>query len=162
MWLILNQLSFTFQQYIGDPPNVAGWAAYYQQPQYHEIWINSDTFPKRNQFTDIMLNSGFTRSGKKIVIDPTIFAKSLPNPGDPNALISDSITYLFRLPLLQASKDQLKRDVLLGGQTSDFYWTNAWTAWIANPNDTVNANIVKTKLRDLYMYLLKLAEYQLA
>ena len=39
---------------------------------------------------------------------------------------------------------------------------NAWTAWIANPNDTVNANIVKTKLRDLYMYLLKLAEYQLA
>lgn len=162
MWLILNQLSFTFQQYIGDPPNVAGWPPYYQQPQYYEIWINSDTFPKRNQFTDVMLTSGFTRSGKKIIIDPTIFAKSLPNPGDPNALISDSITYLFRLPLTQASKDQLKRDVLLGGQTSDFYWTNAWTAWIANPNDMVNANIVKTKLKDLYMYLLKLAEYQLA
>lgn len=162
MWLILNLLGFTFQQYIGDPPNVAGWPAYYQQPQFYEIWINADTFPKRNQFTDVMLNGGYTRSGKNIKIDPTIFAKSMPNPGDPNALISDSITYLFRLPLTQASKDQLKRDVLLGGQTSDFYWTNAWTAWIANPNDTVNANIVKTKLRDLYMYLLKLAEYQLA
>jgi hypothetical protein len=66
------------------------------------------------------------------------------------------------LLLTQTSKDQLKRDILLGGQTSDFYWTNAWTAWIANPNDTVNANIVKTKLKDLYQYLMKLAEYQLS
>jgi uncharacterized protein (DUF1800 family) len=161
-WYLLNTLAFTFQQYIGDPPNVAGWPAYYQQPQFHEIWINSDTYPKRNQFTDQMLLTGYTRTGKNIRIDPTIFAKSLPNPGDPNALISDSVTYLFRLPLTQASRDQLKKDIILGGQTNDGYWTNAWTAWIANPNDTVNANIVKTKLKDLYQYLMKLAEYQLA
>lgn len=161
-WQILNSLAITFQQNIGDPPNVAGWPAYYQQPQYYEIWINSDTFPKRNQFSDQMLLTGYTRSGKNIKIDPTVFAKSLPNPGDPNALIADSITYLFRLPLTQTSRDQLKRDIILGGQTNDGYWTNAWTAWIANPNDTVNATIVKTKLKDLYQYLMKLAEYQLA
>ena len=161
-WYLINTQAFNMQQYIGDPPNVAGWPSYYQQPLFYEIWINSDTFPKRNQFTDQMLGTGYTRSGKTIKIDPTIFAKSLPNPGDPNALISDSITYLFRLPLTQASKDQLKKDIILGGQTNDYYWTNAWTAWIANPNDTVNANIVKTKLKDLYQYLMKLAEYQLA
>lgn len=161
-WQLVNALAITFQQNIGDPPNVAGWPSYYQQPQFHEIWINSDTFPKRNQFTDQMLNTGYTRSGKNIRIDPTIFAKSLPNPGDPNLLISDSITYLFRLPLTQASRDQLKKDIVLGGQTNDGYWTNAWNAWIANPNDTVNATIVKTKLKDLYQYLMKLAEYQLS
>jgi len=161
-WQLLNALSITLQQNIGDPPNVAGWPAYYQQPQFYEIWINSDTFPKRNQFTDQMLANGYQRGGKRILIDPTIFARSLPNPGDPNALITDSITYLFRLPLTQASKDQLKRDIILGGQTNDTYWTNAWNAWIANPNDTVNAAIVKTKLKDLYQYFMKLAEYQLA
>ena len=161
-WQLLNALSISFQQNLGDPPNVAGWPAYYQAPQFHEIWINSDTFPKRNQFTDQMLLTGYTRSGKNIRIDPTVFAKTLPNPGDPNALISDSITYLFRLPLTQASKDQLKRDIILSGQTSDFYWTNAWTAFIANPNDMTNATIVRTRLRDLYQYLMKLAEYQLA
>lgn len=161
-WLSLNALSITFQQYLGDPPNVAGWPAYYQQPQFYEIWINSDTFPKRNQFTDQMLGNGYTRGGKNIKIDPTIFAKSLPNPGDPNLLIKDSITYLFRLPLTQTSMDQLKRDIILGGQTNDAYWTNAWNAWIANPNDMTNATIVKTKLKDLYQYLMKLAEYQLA
>jgi uncharacterized protein (DUF1800 family) len=161
-WFLLNSLAFVFQQYIGDPPNVAGWPAYYQQPQYHELWINSDTLPKRNQFTDQMLLTGYTRGGKNIRIDPTIFAKSMPNPGDPNLLLSDSITYLFRLTLTQASRDQLKVDILLSGQTSDFYWTNAWTAYIANPNDQTNANIVKTRLTALYQYLMKLAEYQLA
>ena len=161
-WQLMNSFAFLYQQYLGDPPNVAGWPAYYQQPQFHELWINSDTLPKRNQVSDQMLFNGFTRNGKNIRIDPTIFAKSLPNPGDPNALINDSITYLFRMPLLQASKDQLKKDIILGGQTNDTYWTNAWNAWIANPNDMTNATIVKTKLRDLYQYLMKLAEYQLA
>jgi len=161
-WLLITYFMILLQQDIGDPPNVAGWPAYYQAPQFHELWINSDTLPKRNQLGDQMLLTGFTRDGKNIRIDPTIFAKTLPNPGDPNALISDSITYLFRLGLTQASKDQLKKDIILGGQTNDYYWTNAWNAWIANPNDTTNAAIVKTKLRDLYMYLLKLAEYQLS
>ncbi|MFN8244296.1 MAG: DUF1800 domain-containing protein [Ferruginibacter sp.] len=161
-WLLIGYFAILLQQELGDPPNVAGWPAYYQAPQFHEIWINSDTFPKRNQFSDQMLLTGFTRNGKNIRIDPTLFAKSLPNPGDPNALVSDSIFYLLRLPLTQASKDQLKKDIILGGQTSDYYWTNAWNAWIANPNDTTNANIVKTKLRDLYQYLMKLAEYQLS
>ena len=161
-WQLIFSQSIAFQQNLGDPPNVAGWPAYYQQPQFHEIWINSDTFPKRNQFTDQMLANGYTRGGKKIVIDPTVFAKSLPNPGDPNLLIADSISYLFRLPLTQASMNQLKTDIILGGQSNDTYWTNAWNAWIANPNDMVNATIVKTKLASLYKYLLKLAEYQLA
>ena len=162
MWDYIRANGTNMGQNIGDPPNVAGWAPYYQQPQFYEIWINSDTYPKRNQFTDAMANNGYTRNGKNIKIDFTAFARLLPNPGDPNALISDSITYLFRMPLLQASRDQLKTDILLSGQMQDYYWTNAWTAYIANPADMVNATIVKNRLRDLYQYLMKLAEYQLA
>lgn len=162
MWDYVRTTTANLQQNIGDPPDVAGWKPYYQAPQFHEIWINSDTFPKRNQFTDTMANSGYTRSGKNIKIDFTIFARLMPNPGDPNALISDSLTYLFRLPLSQASRDQLKTDILLSGQSQDYYWTNAWTAYIANPNDAANATIVKTRLRDMYQYMMKLAEYQLS
>lgn len=162
MWDYIRATNSNLQQNIGDPPDVAGWKSYYQAPQFYEIWINSDTYPKRNQFTDIMANNGYTRNGKNIKIDFIAFAKTLPNPGDPNELINDSLTYLFRLPLTQASKDQLKKDILLGGQTQDYYWTNAWTAYIANPGDMTNATIVKTKLRDFYQYLMKLAEYQLA
>lgn len=163
MWLWLQRNNAAAQQQdIGDPPNVAGWPAYYQRPQFHEIWINSDTLPKRNQYCDTMANAGYTRNGKTIKIDHTVFARSLPNPGDPNALIADSIKYLLPLPLTQASMDKLKSDILLSGQTSDFYWTNAWNAFIANPNDTANANIVKTRLASLHQYLMRLSEYQLS
>jgi uncharacterized protein (DUF1800 family) len=162
MWDYIRIQSSNMQQNIGDPPDVAGWKAYYQAPQFYEIWVNSDTLPKRNQFADTMANNGYTRNGKNIKIDFLTFAKSLPNPGDPNALIADSITYLFRLPLSQASMDQLKKDIILSGQVSDFYWTNAWTAYISTPNDMVNTTIVRNRLRDLYQYLMKLAEYQLA
>ena len=162
MWDYIRAIGNNLGQNLGDPPNVAGWAPYYQQPQFYEIWINTDTYPKRNQFTDLMSNSGYTRNGKNIKIDFVLFAKTMPNPGDPNALISDSVNYLFRLPLIQASRDQLKTDILLSGQTQDYYWTNAWTAYIANPADVVNGTIVKNRLRDLYQYLMKLAEYQLA
>lgn len=158
----LNSLSVSFQQNIGDPPNVAGWQPYYQEPQFHEIWLNSDTYPKRNIFTDQMMGNGYTRSGKTIKIDIVGFAKTLSNPGDPNILINDAVLRLLRMPLLQTSKDQLKKDILLSGQTQDYYWTNAWTAYIANPADTTNATIVKTRLTTLFQYLMKLAEYQLA
>jgi uncharacterized protein (DUF1800 family) len=32
-----------------DPPNVAGWPAYYQAPEFGELWINADTLPRRNK-----------------------------------------------------------------------------------------------------------------
>ncbi len=162
MWDYIRTQSSNMQQNIGDPPDVAGWKPYYQAPQFYEIWVNSDTLPKRNQFTDTLANNGFTRNGKNIKIDFIAFAKKLPNPGDPNELINDSLTYLFRLPLSQTSKNQLKTDILLSGQTQDHYWTDAWVAYTANPNDITNATIVKNRLRDLYQYLMKLAEYQLA
>jgi len=50
-----------------DPPNVAGWPAYYQSPEYNELWINADTLPKRNKFTDLMLEVGYTKNGKKLL-----------------------------------------------------------------------------------------------
>ncbi len=40
----------------GDPPNVAGWPAYRLAPQYHQVWINSDTLPNRLEFTDYIFN----------------------------------------------------------------------------------------------------------
>jgi uncharacterized protein (DUF1800 family) len=162
MWDYIRSQSSNMQQNIGDPPDVAGWKSYYQAPQFYEIWINSDTLPKRNQLSDTMASNGYTRNGKNIKIDFIAFAKTLPNPGDPNELINDSLTYLFRLPLTQASKNQLKTDILLSGQTQDHYWTDAWVAYIANPNDMANATIVKNRLRDFYQYLMRLAEYQLA
>lgn len=160
MWSYIQSFASTLQQNIGDPPDVAGWKAYYQEPQFHEIWINTDTYPKRNLFTDTMITSGYTRSGQKIIIDPVAFTKKLSNPSDPNALINDALKIMYRIDLSAATKASLKKQILLSNQDQDYYWTNAWNAYISNP---VNANyqVVFTRLRDLYKYFMNLAEYQL-
>ncbi len=63
-------------------------------------------------------------------IDPVAFAKTLTNSGDPNALINDSLAILYRVPLSDASKQTIKKQILLTNQEQDYYWTNAWTAHI--------------------------------
>ena len=150
------------QQNIGDPPDVSGWKAYYQVPQFSEIWINSDTLPKRNQFTDAMMQSGYTFNGKKMIVDGTEFAKTLSNPGDPNQLINDILKIIYRIDISAASKLQLKTDILLGGQSSDYYWTDAWNLFISNPGNIANSTTVKNRVRDLLKYFMDIAEYQLA
>ena len=150
------------QQNIGDPPDVSGWKAYYQEPQFNEIWINSDTLPKRNQFTDTMLVSGYTFSSKKIQLDPLAYAKTFSNPGDPNVFIAELTERLLGLDISAASKAHLKKDILLSGQSLDIYWTQAWDLYISTPANAANTTSVRTKIRDLVKYLMNLAEYQLA
>lgn len=149
------------QQMIGDPPDVSGWKAYYQEPMFYEVWINSDTLPKRNQFTDTLVVNGYTFNGFKLVIDAAEWAKKLSAPGDPNQLINDITALIFRLDISTASKNQLKRDILLAGQALDHYWTDAWNLFIAQPSNTANTSFVRTRLRDLLKYLMNLSEYQL-
>ncbi len=162
LWNWLIGYGTTMNQSIGDPPDVAGWKAYYQVPQFYEIWINSDTLPKRNQFTDTMMLTGYTFNTKKIIVDGAEYAKTLSNAGNPNILIDDLIKYLFRMDLTTASKNQIKKDILLAGQSQDYYWTDVWTLFINNPSNTANATLARNRVRDLIKYLMNLSEYQLA
>jgi uncharacterized protein (DUF1800 family) len=144
-----------------DPPNVAGMPAYYQEPLYHEIWINSDSLPKRNQFTDTMSNNGFTRNGQRVSFNFVAYVQQFSNPGNPTDLIEDALKFLFRNPLSFESKKTIKTQILLSNQQWDYYWTNAWTAYQASPT-VANFNIVNNRLRSLFQYFFNLAEYQLS
>jgi uncharacterized protein (DUF1800 family) len=162
MWDYIRAQASSFNQNFADPPSVAGWPSYYQEPQFYELWVNTDTLPKRNRFTDQMVVNGYSRNGKSIKIDPIAFAKKMSNPGDPNILLSDVVTYLYRVPLSQTSRDTIKKNILLSGQDQDYYWSNAWNSYIANPADNMAFQTVNTRLRDLLKYFMNLAEYHLA
>ena len=86
----------------------------------------------------------------------------MPTPHDPNKLIDDSLKYLYRISISSTLKAQIKKDILLSGQVTDAYWTDAWLMYVANPTNLANATIVKNKLRDLYKYFMNLSEYQLS
>jgi uncharacterized protein (DUF1800 family) len=144
-----------------DPPNVSGWPAYYQAPDYNELWINADTLPKRNKFTDLMLEIGYTKNGKKIIANTIQFAKTAcPNPSDPNALIESFFSFLVSTDISTSLKSNLKTQILLTGQASDYYWTDAWNTYITNPT-TINFNLVNTRLKTLLKYIMNLPDYQL-
>jgi uncharacterized protein (DUF1800 family) len=162
MWNYIYGWMASMSQNIGDPPNVSGWQAYYQAPQFHEMWINSDTLPKRSRFTDTMILSGYTRNGKKIIIDVVAFTKTLANPADPNALLDEVLRIIYRVPLTATAKQTIKQQILLSGQVTDSYWTNAWNSYTAAPTDMSAFTIVNNRLKSLYQYLMNLAEYQLS
>ena len=145
----------------GDPPNVAGWPAYYQEPQYHELWINSDTLPLRNKYTDALCSAnGFTKNSVNLKIDVLAFATSMSNPSDPNQLIADCASLLSPNDLGTTQTAFLKT-ILLSGQTNDAYWTSAWNQYIGTPSNTTYQNTVATRLRSMLTYIMDLAEYQL-
>ncbi|PUZ29119.1 DUF1800 domain-containing protein [Chitinophaga parva] len=157
-WDVLRDQAATMLQDIGSPPLVAGWAAYYQEPQYHEIWINNDTLPKRNKLSDTLSISKFNG----LFIDALAFAAQQSDPGNAAQLITDSLEVLFRMPVSDDTKTFLASTYLLGGQTDPNYWTNAWTAYTSNPGDAMAKKIVNDKLTALYKGLMDLSEYQLS
>jgi uncharacterized protein (DUF1800 family) len=162
VWEMLMKTATILQQQILGIPLVAGWFAYYQAPAFHELWINSVTYTERNAYTDLMISTGDMMDMTSLTIDPISFAQKLSNPQDPNQLINNSLDVLFRVPLSDDSKMYLKQTILLTGQTNDYYWTDAWNTYIANPSDVVARDTVFTRLQSLYKYLMNLPEYHLS
>jgi len=161
MWNFFFANMVNTGQNLHDPPNVSGLPAYYQEPLFHEIWINSDSLPKRNQFTDIMVNTGFARNGRRVQFDLVNYVRQFPNPGNPNDLIDDALKLVFRNQLTYETKKAIKTQILLSNQQWDYYWTNAWMAYISSPTPA-NLNVVNMRLRQLFQYFFNLSEYQLS
>jgi len=89
------------------PPNVAGWKAYYQAPQFYKIWINAVTLPVRMNYSD-ELSDGYNVSGFQVKLNVLNFVASLDNPADPDDLITEIASILFAQPLDQEQVDSLK------------------------------------------------------
>ncbi|HKK74962.1 MAG TPA: DUF1800 family protein [Saprospiraceae bacterium] len=157
LWHMANQ-----GMEMGDPPNVAGWAAYYQKPQYDKAWITTDTITRRAGGTDSLLYWGFWISPEiRIKVDIVKFVAGLNNPADPNDLLEEAAHLLLGLELSESVRDQLK-STLLSGQLQDYYWTDAWYDYQSYPLPEGNPyQIVHTRLQSAFRQLLQLGEYHL-
>jgi uncharacterized protein (DUF1800 family) len=165
MWNYLNSLATVQQQTLGDPPNVAGWVAYYQSPQYHELWINAVTLPRRNQVTDLFIGAGYTRNSFTIKADPIALVQAMPaaisgSNSDPNLLIDEFVRLLVPLTLTASQLAFLKNALIPG--LPDFEWTVEWSQYLAAPTNAARKNAVLTKLQAMLKALAGLAEYHLS
>lgn len=161
MWGYIRSQASLMQMNAGDPPNVAGWPAFYQEPQYYQLWINSDTIQRRTQFTDRFISSsGYVQNNVRIVIDPLEFVNQLTNPEDPVQLIAESAALLFAIPITENQKALLKETLIPG--LPDYEWTIEWLDYKANPADEMKIGAVRSKLQALYKFMMNMAEYQLS
>lgn len=133
------------QQVLFQPPDVSGWPAYHQEPMYYELWVNSNSLPRRANFTDSLVDDS--------IIDVRSFARNSSNPSDPNQLISDMTALLLRYPLSQSSRNYTKNRFLLNNTNDDTVWT---TAWNTNNNAYINSS-----LNELFKFIMNLPEYHL-
>ncbi|MBL7742920.1 MAG: DUF1800 domain-containing protein [Chitinophagaceae bacterium] len=141
----LYQRAAEMQQELFQPPDVSGWPSYYQEPMHYELWVNSNSLPRRADFTDALVDDS--------VIDVRAFANYSSNPADPNQLIADVTALLLRYPLSVNSKNYVKSRFLLNNTTDDTIWTNAW-----NSN---NNTVINNSLRNMFKFLMNLPEFHL-
>lgn len=161
-WSLLLTQATILQQEVLAIPVVAGWYAYYESPTYHELWINSVTYPQRNYYTDLLMTSGDMMSGTTLIVDPVAFTQALPNPSDPVQLVSDAFSLLLSVPVSANDQQLIMRTILLTNQTNNAYWTQAWQAYIANPSDMTAYSTVYNRLQAFYKYVMDLPEYHLS
>ena len=157
----LRSRAATLEMNVLDPPNVAGWEAYYQVPDFYELWISTTTYPLRGQFTDLIFTGVGSGTGK-LTFDPIAFAKTMGTPADPFQLVNDLASQLFPIPITQIQRDYLMYNAMGLVVNGEGSWTTAWNAyWAAGGQTTTNKNNVLKMLTPLLKFMFRMAEYQL-
>ncbi len=133
------------QQELFQPPDVSGYPAFTQEPMHYELWVNSNSLPKRAEYTDGLINGH--------ILDVRGFANYSSNPADPNQLVNDITARLLRYPLSANSKTYIKTKFLLNNTANDSAWTTAW-----NSNDVP---AIQLSLDNMFRFLMNLPEFHL-
>lgn len=160
IWDFFSNSTGSLQMMYFYPPSVAGWQAYYQEPVFHEIWINSATLPGRNQFSDLLTTTGYRRNGQMILINPLPMVEQVSDPMDPNVVVSELAALLLPQPLTASQLDFLKETLLPG--LPDYEWTLEYGDYLADPDNRDKRTAVSIKLLALVKTIMNLAEFQLS
>ncbi|MEL7533994.1 MAG: DUF1800 family protein [Bacteroidota bacterium] len=160
-----------------DPPNVAGYPAYHQEPNFHRLWISANTLPFRYTFPQMLL------SGTKVTtwgslymqLDPVAVATDPelvpevtgPDPFDgivgtyaggrfASHLVSSLVDYVFPNPIPQDRFDYFLNDLLLDN-LSPINWRFEWLGFEQSGDDSS----IRPRIEALIKGIMESPEYQL-
>ena len=144
--------------------DVAGWKAYYQEPQYYRNWINTYYLPSRNQTSSSLVGGGPVNFNGNIANVPQLInvinvISTIDNATDINDLIYGLTANLFAYPISEGQKDYLKEIVIPG--LPDFEWTVEYSDYLADPFNVEKLTAINNKLVALFKGILEMPEFQL-
>jgi hypothetical protein len=144
---------------LGTPPDVAGWPAYYLEPGFNELWINSATLPQRAAFSTQLLAGGYKENGTTLMVDVISLAEGTSQPSSPTILIKELCELLLPVSPSAQQVEDLK-EILIPG-LPDFEWTVEWNSYKGNPVDANLKEAVENALRLLIEAIMHLPEFYL-
>lgn len=163
LYLYLYRSTNGLQQVYFDVPSVAGWTPYYQEPSFHEIWVNSVTLPLRAGLTTGLASKTIrvrNISQKVFGLELAQYVSDFANPDDATKLINDTVAHLLPKPIYQNQLDYLKTKLL--GNLSEAQWKTIWDTYAADPTNTQKKAAVENRLKSLFTNLLTMPEYYLS
>jgi hypothetical protein len=144
------------------PPNVGGWPAYYQAPNYTKLWINSSYINLRFLISSVLtLTENFKSKVDKTKswqIDLIAFIQGLSSPADPVQLIDDFALIFCAKGLSIEAKVKLK-SILTNG-LPDFEWSVQYDEYLKNPSDLAMKKALLFRVGLTLDSLFKLPEFQ--
>lgn len=147
-----------------DPPNVAGWPAFYQSPVFDLFWINSVTMSKRANFANstvrwgMWIGNGASKGNVHAIADMGAFIRSFSKSEDVEVVLNESIE-LFMGGSISASIRERLRQTLLENRAASYY-TDAVKTYLANPTEN-NLNPLENRFRNFLATMLQMGEAQL-
>ncbi len=160
-WVSIFRLPDAQQMTYYDPPNVAGWKAYYQEPVFYQSWINSVTLPIRMDVPLTLLGNGIPVAGlDNPRIDSLVFLDNLTEPADINLMLAEIATILFPNALSQNQLDYFKQILIPG--LPDFEWNVEYFEYLDHLDDDAVVNAMRSKMNNLLYAMLTMPEYQLS
>ena len=143
------------------PPNVAGWKAFYQEPLYYRLWINSATLPLRIDYARRLLRGQAQVQGfGTLAVSLVDITAEFPEPGQLYPMIDEWVLHLLPRPI-PASQREFLKEVLLPG-LPDSQWTAEWFAYQNDVSDAALKQALETKLQRMVISLCEMPEYQLS
>ncbi len=139
-----------------DPPEVAGYSAYHQTPEFNRNWISNIWLLRRYEFADFLLTKGEDQGFQLDTVAYVDNPQHISDPADPQALVQELIDDLFPEIITQVRFDYFMNDILLDN-LSAVNWAGEWNNYKITGDDTN----VKVQLDALFRALLQSPEYQL-
>ncbi|MFN5418287.1 MAG: DUF1800 family protein [Flavobacteriia bacterium] len=159
MYLAMYWFAGSLGMYYAQPPNVGGWPAYYQAPNFTKLWINSSYIKLRFDLSSyVTLWGGLDVDGNRLPINHLGFLDTLSIPSDAPQVIEDIVT-IFCPKGLSTTQKTILKFVLTNG-LPDFEWTLQYNEYLANPGDMAFSDPVKQRLALTLDQLFKLPEFQ--
>ncbi len=147
---------------IYKPSSVAGYPAYYQEPNFSQNWFNGSTLIARYKYAEMFVTGRRVLDGGDLggvtfdFVDFIDNSGMIADPSDSFALVNTLCNYLFVKPPTSDRLTYFLEDIFLD-QLSPINWANEWNNYTSTGVD----GPVRIALERLFTALISSQEYQL-